>query len=102
MIVAMSFSPDSVQQFVAGAFAWMLRATWQAGALAMLVLLAIALLRQRLSARGRCLLLSIVLARLLLPPLPTWRPTLWPGLHTPVVATNAITPLQTRIDRQPA
>jgi beta-lactamase regulating signal transducer with metallopeptidase domain len=102
MIATLGFSSDAVQQFVAGAFAWMLRATWQAGVLAILVLLAIALLRRRLSARGRCLLWSIVLARLLLPPLPEWRPTLWPSLHTPLAVTDAITRPQSPTDRQPS
>src|SRR5437660_12055667 len=68
--------------WVSGTFGWLLRATWQAAVLVILVAALQLVLRRRLSARGRCLMWSIVIVRLLLPPLPQWRPTLlrsqWP------------------------
>ena len=74
-----------------GAFAWLLRTTWQATFLAMLVLAAQWLLRGRLSARVRCLLWAIVLLRLLLPPLPQTRWTLFPAAAHPESASVART-----------
>ena len=37
MIAILNFNSHTLQQSLAGAFGWMLRATWQAGALAILV-----------------------------------------------------------------
>src|SRR5438094_465606 len=80
--------------WLTGAFGWLLRATWQAAVLALLVAAAQWLLGRRLSARARCLLWSVVVVRLLLPPLPGWRPAIFPMLHAsatpapPVVAIH--------------
>jgi beta-lactamase regulating signal transducer with metallopeptidase domain/multidrug resistance efflux pump len=65
--------------FLNAAFHWLLRATWQAAVLAVLVVAAQVLLRRWLSARARCLLWALVVARLVLPPLPVSRPTLFPS-----------------------
>jgi bla regulator protein BlaR1 len=48
-------------------FGWLLRASWQAAALAILVLAAQAVFRKKLSARWRYALWLLVLARLALP-----------------------------------
>jgi beta-lactamase regulating signal transducer with metallopeptidase domain len=83
--------------WVSGTFGWLLRATWQAAVLAILVAGLQLLLRRRLSARARCMLWSVVILRLMLPPLPEWRPTLvrslWPAREA--IALNKPTPQET-------
>lgn len=78
---------------LSAAFDWMLRATWQASCLAVLVLLVQWACGRRLSARARCWLWAIVIARLMLPPLPAVR---WTLLHARAV--TPIEPVKARVE----
>ena len=71
---------DALTRLTASAtpfFEWLLRASWQAALLAVLVVIVQWSLRGRLSARWRYALWTLVLIRLLLPALPASRASLY-------------------------
>jgi prepilin-type processing-associated H-X9-DG protein len=69
----------ALNAFLSGTFTWVLRTTWQASLLAVLVVTAQWLLGKRLTARTRYWLWGVVVLRLVLPPLPETRWTLFPN-----------------------
>lgn len=76
--------------FLSGTVAWVLRASWQASLLALLVVAAQWILRGRLTARARCLLWGVVMLRLIAPPLPQARWTLFASLPQRHIAQAAV------------
>ena len=83
-------SPLAMENWLPGLFAWMARATWQASVLAVLVLGVQWMLRRRLSAQVRCLLWAVVLLRLIAPPLPAGRWTLFPRQQPAAVISDKL------------
>src|SRR5262245_42422098 len=77
------------------AFEWIWRASWQASVLAVVVLLVQRGMGRRLSARAHSLLWLIVLARLVLPPLPVVRWTMFAATppETPAAPMMATVPV---------
>ena len=88
--------------WLSGTFAWVLRTTWQAALLAILVLAAMWLLRQRLTARMRCLMWGIVVLRLLMPPLPQTRWTLFHGVSLVQSSKATVRDIIHVAERQPS
>lgn len=73
--------------WISGAAAWTTRAGAQASLLALLVIAAQRILRGRLTPRARCLMWSIVVVRLIIPPLPQARWTMFPSRPAPASTT---------------